>query len=505
MTQDALYLLPATAIRQLHDHTTEGLRFVLTPDEDARSFELLDDFDRTLGRSGRVLIAGPDRLELVSAAGLVSQPADAGRFLREIAEGPVQQALADLSPLRRLLPQAGGKVQAATLALLDDEGKTRARAVLRFLAGGPGADVALVLPRGLRGYGEELALLRGQLQALGTGIADGRQLRQHLLPDEDTTYTAKPEVGIEPEDTAFDVATDIILAYLPVMRANEPGIIADLDTEFLHDYRVALRKIRSVLSLFKGVYGQGQTADLKARFSGLMAPTGRLRDLDVYLIEQDGLAALVPEPLQPGLQRMFALFAAERQEVQARLARQLAGKGYHKDMTALFKLFNGRRLLRHGPAADRPAAAVARQLIWKRYRQITRSGAAITPQTPDAAVHALRIHCKKLRYLLEFFAPAFPDPRFGAALRPLKRLQDTLGLFNDYSVQQASLRDFVTGLDAKVPDRLDIAQSVGALIAALHARQLAERSRIAAGFAGFNEEEVRAIFRDLFAEEETPA
>lgn len=505
MTQDALYLLPAAAIRQLQGDVAGGLHFALSPDEDAGAFEVLDDFDRSLGRTGRVLIAGPGRLELVTAGGLLSQPADAARFVPALAEGPVKQALADLSPLRRLLPQAGGRVQTAMLALLDDEGKTRARAALRFLRDGVGEDIALVQPRGLRGYGEALALLRDQLLAHGGTVADGRLLRRHLLAPEGETYTAKPEIGIEPEDTAFDVASDIILAHLPVMRANEPGIIADLDTEFLHDYRVALRKIRSVLSLFKGVYGQGQTADLKARFSALMAPTGRLRDLDVYLIDRPALAALVPAPLQPGLQRMFALFEAERGVVQARLARELGAKSHHKEMTALFKLFNGRRLLRHGPAADRPAQDLARQLIWKRYRQITRSGANLTEATPDAAVHALRIHCKKLRYLLEFFAPAFPDPRFGAALRPLKRLQDSLGQFNDCSVQQDSLRAFVAGLDAAVPDRLDIAQSVGALIAALHSRQLAERSRIAAGFAGFNDDLTREIYRDMFCDQEEAA
>lgn len=506
MTQTApLYLLPAAAIRHLHDQAVGGLRFHLEVDGGDGACEVLDDFDRTLGRSGRLLMAGPQRLELVSAAGLLSQPADAGRFLGDLAEGPVRQALADLSPLRRLLPQAAGAVQSGMLVLLDDEGKTRARAGVRFLDGGATAPMALVLPRGLRGYDAELALLHTQLLDSGAQPADGRSVRQHLLPTEGSAYTARPEVGFEPEDTAFDVATDIILAYLPVLRANEPGIIADLDTEFLHDYRVALRKIRSVLSLFKGVYGQGQTAELKARFSALMAPTGRLRDLDVYLIDRPALSALVPPPLQPGLQRMFALFAAERARQQAQLARHLAGKPYHKDIKALTRLFAGQRLLRHGPAAERPAQEMARQLIWKRYRQITRASAAITPQTPDAAEHALRILCKKLRYLLEFFAPAFPDPRFGAVLRPLKRLQDTLGLFNDYSVQQASLHEFAAGLDATVTDRLDIAQSVGALIAALHARQLAERGRVATGLAGFDDPEVRAIFHALFAQEETTA
>lgn len=503
MTQDTIYVAPAAAIRQLNETEAEGLRFVLSLDRESQDFELLDDFDGTLGRSGRVLLAGSRSFELVTPAGLLSQPAEKGRFLGDLGEGPVQQAIADLSPLRRLVPLTSGQLQTGTLALVDDEGKTHARSLLRLLGGGSRPEIAVLLPRGLRGYDSALTLLRDRLVACDA--SDPRQLRRHLLPDHQG-YSAKPDIGFEPEDTAFDVATDIVLAYLPVVQANEPGIIADLDTEFLHDYRVALRKIRSVLSLFRGVYAQGVTEEMKARFSAMMEPTGRLRDLDVYLIDQPQLEAMVPAPLQPGLHRMFGLFAAERRQAQAALARHLDSKAYRKEFAALQRLFVARRQLRPGPAADRPAQKFARQLIWKRYRQVCRGGAAIGSDTADEHVHALRIHCKKLRYLLEFFAPAFPDPRFSTALRPLKRLQETLGLFNDYSVQQANLRAFVAGLDsARVPDRLEIAQSVGALIAVLHGRQLAERARIAAGFAGFDDDQTRGIFRELFSDGEKAA
>lgn len=505
MTHDALYLLPAEGIAQLQGQECDGLRFVLTPDEAPRPPELLDDFDRSLAQSGRVLLAGPDRLELVGAGGILTQPADAARFPRDLAEGPVTAALSDLSPLRRLLPQAAGEVRSAMLTLLDDEGKTRARAALRLLGDGAGRDLALAEPRGLRGYDDALEMLKDHLLAQGGVVADARLLRRHLLPADGPAYVAKPYVAIAPEDGAFDVATAIIRAHLPVARANEPGIIADLDTEFLHDYRVALRKIRSVLSLFKGVYSPDQTAALKARFSALMAPTGRLRDLDVYLIDRPALSALVPAPLQPGLQRMFALFEIERAEAQARLASHLTSEAYHHEMAGLGALFAAPDLIGRGPEADRPAQDMARRLIWKRYRQITRRGTAITADTPDAAVHALRIHCKKLRNLLEFLAPAFPEARLGAALRPLKRLQESLGLFNDYSVQQASLRAFVAGLDSGVPDRLEIAQSIGALIAVLHDRQQAERGRIATGFEGFSDARTRDTYRDAFSDKGKPA
>ncbi len=60
--------------------------------------------------------------------------------------------------------------------------------------------------------------------------------------------------------------------------------------------------------------------------------------------------------------------------------------------------------------------------------------------TEDEVVHQLRINCKKLRYLMEFFAPLFPENEIKTLIKALKLLQDNLGNFNDYSVQQIFLR-----------------------------------------------------------------
>ena len=58
------------------------------------------------------------------------------------------------------------------------------------------------------------------------------------------------------------------------------------------------------------------------------------------------------------------------------------------------------------------------------------------------AVHRLRIECKKLRYLMEFFAELFPKEEGSAVLRLLRRLQTRLGEFNDALVQQRSLMNY---------------------------------------------------------------
>jgi CHAD domain-containing protein len=312
-------------------------------------------------------------------------------------------------------------------------------------------------------------------------------------------YTAKPKILMADTEAAFDIANKIIAAYLTVARKNEPGIIADSDTEFLHDYRIALRKIRSVVSLFKGIYSDEETHRLKAEFAALMAPTGRLRDLDVYLTERQRYYDFLPDSLHDGLTVMFDMFENERTETRKTLAIWLQGDEYRLRIAELAGTFDSPAQIAPGSEAKRDAMEYARSLIWKRYRRVCRTAAAIGDDTGDEEVHELRIDCKKLRYLMEFFAPLFPARRLKGLLRPLKALQDNLGLFNDYSVQQATLERFLAGLDPRHRKRnIKVAQSIGALITILNQRQRQERGKIVASFAHFNSAAVQKEFAGIF-------
>src|SRR6185369_7776489 len=72
-------------------------------------------------------------------------------------------------------------------------------------------------------------------------------------------YTLRPPFGLEMDTLAREAVGRIVRTILEIAMRNVPGILNDLDTEFLHDYRICLRKIRSLLSLVKGVYPAGET------------------------------------------------------------------------------------------------------------------------------------------------------------------------------------------------------------------------------------------------------
>ena len=181
------------------------------------------------------------------------------------------------------------------------------------------------------------------------------------------------------------------------------------------------------------------------------------------------------------------------------MSRRLRSSDYDASMDRLIEMFNGISRLKPGPNADRGAYDYASALIWKRYRKVCKIARSITDDTPDETVHDLRIDCKKLRYLMEFFAPLFDATGFKTILKPLKKLQDNLGLFNDYSVQQEALLAFASQ-QSNAQGRVDtqIGLAVGGLIAVLDQRQKSERSRVISSFQHFDSPETRTLFRSLF-------
>lgn len=507
MTLTVSYYLPVEFAQGLLRQSVGKLSPIVTGDASPRTFQLFDTFDADIGASDRMLIKSADAWTLVAPTGAVSsQPcASDARFVSDFEEGPVKAALKDVSPLRALMPVTEGDIQEATIAFVDEAEKTRVRIKLTLLNSDAGGDVALVTLQELRGYQKALRQAQRHVLTLGAKQMTGMDVYKRLVPDRDP-YIAKPIVDVGRKEAAFDAANDIISAYLPIARMNEAGIIEDIDIEFLHDYRIALRKIRSVLSLFAGVYSEKTTDTLKRRFSKLMAPTGDLRDLDVYMAEKVTFYALLPDSLHGGLDQMFRHFSKERTEAQTALATHLQSAAYKKEMDALCALFAHTKRLKRGPNARLPALGYSCDLIWRRYAKVCKIAAGIDDQTEDEDVHRLRIHCKKLRYLMEFFAPVFPEKEMRRVLKPLKRLQDNLGLFNDYSVQQDKLRAMLEDLDQrKGGAQIEIAQSIGALIMVLHRKQLDERAKVVSSFETFNDAPTRASFDALFKKKRAKA
>ena len=88
-------------------------------------------------------------------------------------------------------------------------------------------------------------------------------------------------------------------------RDNLPGTLDDIDSEFLHDLRVAVRRTRRC-SASSGASTRDRLQHFRDEFKRLQAITGDLRDLDVYLLDFDDLRASLPDDAAPTSSRCAA-------------------------------------------------------------------------------------------------------------------------------------------------------------------------------------------------------
>ncbi len=353
----------------------------------------------------------------------------------------------------------------------------------------------------VRGYGKPLRMVRAFFDEHGVtgGVPLLYDFEQGVraVGRQPGDYSSKFAIQLDPDLTARRAAIAIYRRLLDTMLVNEEGIIRDLDTEFLHDFRVAIRRTRSGLGQMKKVLPADITASMKEEFAYLGRITGPVRDLDVYLLYERDYRARLPDLLQEGLGTFFSDLAEQRRAEQKKLVRALRSPRYRQIVTSWDEYLDSDDPT-PSPDRDVPIVDLARRIIRRRFKRIMKDGLAIDGTSPDEHLHRLRIQGKKLRYSLEFFRSLFPEDEVGAVIRQLKRLQNNLGDFNDLSVQQEMLARYLHGLRPGSRRNMELAAAIGGLLTNLFHEQQRVRERFARTFARFGSRKNVALFRKLF-------
>jgi len=470
--------------------------------DEPHTCQLLDDHDWDLWHAGmRLYLSAQSTYTLVTANGEFNQEAKGKlQFWWDFPEGEMRQILKPIIDLRALTPICALRVQNRELDLLDDEEKTvvRLRVVYLFTASNsdtPSHQFLSLIP--LRGYKAEFQKALLLCEPLLSEKSEPPELETFLrLHGIAVKGKPKRDFGIDGDAPAEKMVRKMCLSMFTLARHNEKGVIDDIDTEFLHQYRVSIRKARSLINLMKKSLPADVQARLKMQLADMVGPTNALRDLDVFLLDKSYYQSLLPESHITGLENLFKHFTQERQNAQKRVARFFKSKAYsqlHKKVETELRLPPALAT----PAAETPILVLAKKRILNRYKKVCVLGNAIDDTTPDEDIHQLRIECKKLRYLMEFFAELFPKKQIATLTKSLKGLQNILGNFNDYSVQKTFLSDYLSQ-----EEDADTIAAINGLIAVLHQKQLQERMCVCAAFAEFSQAETSSEFNHLFAKEE---
>jgi CHAD domain-containing protein len=426
----------------------------------------------------------------------------------ELPAGALRDALAPVSGVRALLPLVHVHSRLRALRVLDDERKTVVRMTLeepalvsasrRHTALRPRVRLALV-----RGYDADLERVRRDLEhELGFKPADQPLVDEAVRAAGGAPggVSSKPDVHLSYNQRADEAVARVLRRLLDVIELNLEGTIADIDSEFLHDFRVSVRRSRSVQRELKHVFPAQELERFRVEFRWLQQITGDARDLDVYVLEFDEYRAMVPEDIRADLDPVLGVLGRRRAAAHREMVRAL-----RSDRAAAIRLEWSAFLdaLPGLPGDERPDAArsigaLAGERIAKVYRRMVRMGDAIDDSSPPEDYHELRKKGKELRYLLELFAtPVYPTEVVKPMIKALKALQDVLGRHQDREVQAATLRSLRDEISV-LPDGAAALMAMGVLVEHLEYDERAARAEFAERFAAFASKSQRSLVQETF-------
>lgn len=205
------------------------------------------------------------------------------------------------------------------------------------------------------------------------------------------------------------------------------------DVEALHDFRVALRRLRSAIRAYRAPLSSSIGKGTNKRLRKLAQATGQSRDLEVHVAWIDEQRATLTPRQRIGADALRAQLADRRARADVMLEQAI-------DLTFPHLAHRVReRLLRYdapvlfGPGhADPPFAAVMSLRAHKMVTDLKAALDAVHATTDELEAHRARIAAKRLRYLLEPVAGIVPG--VDALVERIRPLQDQLGALHDAHV-----------------------------------------------------------------------
>jgi CHAD domain-containing protein len=347
------------------------------------------------------------------------------------------------------------------------------------------AAAAMTLLTGvLRAVADERAVCRVSLDgdheavaAMARGLARDMRLgvpTRTLAGEAYETARRFPVARLEPPELSPELSVGDafarILGHLAHAILREaPRAAAGEAPEPVHNMRVALRRLRSAITLFRRAAGCAELDEAIRALKSLAKNLGPARDWDVFTA---GIAARVASKFaeDKAVARLGTLARRKRETAYAVLRHYLEGAEFRQLGLTLAIVAASRPWERASPGSNNaavgdgnpsvataadpappeasvpmvvehpPLTAFAARALRKRHARLVAPGEDIG-SLPTEDLHAIRLNAKRLRYAAEFFAPLFPGRHTGRFLRRLAALQERLGHLNDGAVAAALLTE----------------------------------------------------------------
>jgi adenylate cyclase len=330
--------------------------------------------------------------------------------------------------------------------------ETNFQRITWFFAPAPGTRIALMLDCGWIAAGGrreaisevEIEVIEGDathLLELARTLAERIPLAPAPLSKADRGYRLfkqTPDAPVKAAPIPLDANAapaaafrQIALSCLDHLQQNHLGAIASEDPEYIHQMRVATRRLRAALRLFGPLLPAGFADPLLDPLRELMAVLGHARDLDVLLAEiaEPVLQALPDEPRLAALVGVITERGFDTRQVALRFLRS---PRHGSIVLQALATLHGQEKVGSGETANTALTLIdfAESRLRRLRKKVLALAAAARIDNPSS-LHALRIGIKRLRYALEFFTPLASPKAMRRMLAHLTSLQNTLGQIND--------------------------------------------------------------------------
>lgn len=365
------------------------------------------------------------------------------RHIRKITKGSALEPLFCVEVQRSTVLIAPKK--GTTIEVAFDRGVIRTNGALRKF------DVAIseMELELVRGKAADLAACAKTLTAgveLTLSVQSKSERGHALIADTLDAPVGSRRIELARDATAGEAFRAVIGHCLSHLLGNWSAVTAARDPEGLHQMRVALRRLRSALSLF-GEPFRASMRDIEGEVRWIAAVLGRARDLDVF---QDEVLRPVAEAHgeDDRLTNLATLVRTRRRVAWAGVLDALESERFRALVLDLAGVTFDRPWLKGtSGAADRLAIELARERLTRRLKRAVKLGRRIGDLSADER-HVLRIRLKKLRYAVDFFQALLPGRATRRFLARLGDLQDVLGRLNDAAVARALVDDILAATRA---------------------------------------------------------
>jgi len=306
------------------------------------------------------------------------------------------------------------------------------------------------------------------------------------------------QLSLDPSQAAVPAIAQGLLKLFEIMEQNEEGVIERIDPEFLHDFRIAIRRTRTVLSKFNAIF-PSEVKAFEDNFSWLGKLTGPPRDHDVLILEIEKLYKSRLKKPHDTLPELLQFLRHRHDEMYAPLVDALQSQKYGRFKT------NWRQFLKN--CIDQPAQVddsapaishIAPKKIWDCYTRILRLGTRIRPGSAASDYHRLRKAAKKLRYLLEYFRSLYPARDIMRLIRELKKFQDNLGEHQDLEVHIVNLTTCRKEIQKQPGAPADLPETIEWICRRFEKRKLKLRKEFLTRFEDFSAKAYKNHYKALF-------